>query len=796
MEKGSKIAVICDKVIKWGLYVFVFLAPLFFLPFNDSILELNKQLLLTVMGLILLIAWLGKMIASGKVEIRKSFLNIGIVIFLIFYLISVILSKNIYLGLVGMSGTVAEAFFTLIGFVVVFFVIVNNFKKREEILNLILPLIASGFFVGLFGLVQLAGKFVLPWSFSQIVNFNTVGSANSLEIFLAALLVLSAVLFAQSDSPRWRQIFYGVAAAFFLFAALSINFSNVWWALAIVAILIIALGIINREQISQFRLILPMVVLAFAVLMLLTRLTIFSTWLKVPAEVSPSWGATVDIDKQVVKDNLFFGTGPGSYSYDYGLYKSSALNQTDFWNVRFNQGFSKISTLPALLGMAGFVTWLLIIISFALYGFILLIRRRGKSWALALGSYSAWFLLAFLQFLYAGNFVLEFLFWITLALAFVNLRTLVARNKDEADLKDAVMAVEFDRNSPMASILSFSFVIVLVLTISALYLGGSYYYADVLYSQGFQAAQKGDLTAGYNSVSRAVLLNPYNDLYLRALSQVALLRINEQFNQPQTAERDTQIQNFSAVAINIAKRSTDLAPRNVDNWVQQAAIYRAVMPYTGGADQWAINTYIGATKLEPNNPFYFLELGRTYVLAASLLSNTAGQDKEKQAKIDEYLQKSEDALSTAVSLKADYAPALFQLALVFDQEGKLDQAIANMKKTRDMSPQDVGVAFQLGLLYYKKSSWDLARAEFERAVLLDQNYSNARYFLGLIYDRQNDKAKAIEQFEKIEALNPDNQDVKTILANLRAGKPAITQMPQQPSQLPIPEKTPEQQNQP
>ena len=76
MEKGSKIAVLCDKVIQWGLYVFVFLVPLFFLPFNDSILELNKQLLLTVFGLVLLIAWLGKMIANGKVEIRKSFLTL------------------------------------------------------------------------------------------------------------------------------------------------------------------------------------------------------------------------------------------------------------------------------------------------------------------------------------------------------------------------------------------------------------------------------------------------------------------------------------------------------------------------------------------------------------------------------------------------------------------------------------------------------------------------------------------------------------------------------------------------
>jgi len=47
------------------------------------------------------------------------------------------------------------------------------------------------------------------------------------------------------------------------------------------------------------------------------------------------------------------------------------------------------------------------------------------------------------------------------------------------------------------------------------------------------------------------------------------------------------------------------------------------------------------------------------------------------------------------------------------------------------------------------------------------------------------KTGAIEQFVAVEKLNPDNQDVKIILANLRAGKPAIAQVPKQPSQVPI-----------
>lgn len=788
-DNSKKIVNLCEAIIRWGLYVFAFLAPLFFLPFNTNILELNKQLLLVVFCLLLLIAWLGKMIAQGKVEMKKSWLNIGLAVFSVFYLISSVLSKNIYQSLIGFGGTISESFFVVVGLIIIFFVMVNNLRKREDLTNLSLILVASGILAGLFGALQLAGNFILPWEFAKSANFNTVGSANALEIFLAGMLVLSAVLFSESESAKWRQIFFGVAAGFFLIMVLSINFSNVWWALLLTSIMVVSLSIIKRDQINQYRLILPMLVLAFSVLMLLpVRLNIF-TWLTIPVEVSPSTSATLEIDKQVLKDSFFFGKGPGAFAYAYGLYKDKVLNQTDFWNVRFNQGLSKITSQPVTLGIAGSLAWLITIIGFAVYGFIVLIRRQGKTWALAMATYSAWFLLAFLQFFYATNLTLEIVFWLMLGLSFLALKTLPVKGEDEKD--DAIdklssMSVEFDRTSPLASVLSFVFVIVMVMTISLLYLGGSYYYADILYQRGLNLVSvKNDLDNGTTKITDAVMLNPYNDLYLRSLAQAALLRVNAELTKPQTAERDANVQNLIATAINIGKRTTDLSPLNVDNWEQRANIYRSVMGYINGAEQWTFDAYQEASNLEPQNPFYYLELGRSYVLAADLITTAAQTDKAQEAKMNEYLDKADVVLGKAVEAKPDYAPALFQQSLVFDRQGKIDEAIGKMVQTRNAYPNDVGVAFQLGLLYYKKSSWAPAAAEFERAILLDTNYSNARYFLGLVYDRQGNKAKAIDQFEKVLVLNPDNQDLMTIIANLKAGKAAIPEVPKNPSELPV-----------
>ncbi len=788
-ENSLKISVLCDRIIKWGFYFLAFITPLFFMPFNTNVLETNKQLILVVFALLMAISWLGKIIIDGRLILRKSLLNLGIVAFLIFYLISAFVSKNAYNGFVGSGSVITESFFSIFSLVLLFFVLINNFYEKKEVLNIIFVLIASGLIAGIFGLLQLSGKFILPWDFAKNISFNSIGSVNSLEIFLASLLVLSSVLFAETETVGWRRFFYGLAAGFFLFMMLAINYRNVWWGLAIATVIIVALGMLNRRQVSQYRLILPMVILAFSVLMILpVRMNLFSQWLQVPIEVSPSFNATLEIDKQVAKDNLFFGTGPGSFSYGYGLYRSLSLNNTDFWSVRFSQGFSKAFSLPVTIGLFGWLSWLVIIIGFAFYGFWTLIARQGKNWPLALGFFSAWFMLAWLQFFYSTNLTLEFAFWVMLALSFLALKSLVPKGKEETteDLGgDELVKAEFDRTSPLASILSFILVIVLVMAISGLYLGGTYYYADIVYQKGLKAVNNNDLEKGSSLISRAVTLNPYNDLYLRDLSQIALLKVNQELAKPQDANRDRNVQNLIATAINIAKRATDLAPLNVDNWVQRASIYRAVMAYIPGADQWAIDSYQEATRLEPNNPLYAFELGRSYFLAADFLTTSASKDKEKQAKREEYLAKAEELFKKSVQLKSDYAVARFNLASLYDYENKLDEAVKEMTQVKDAYPQDMGVAFQLGLIYYKQAKWDLAKQEFERAILLDENYANARYFLSLVYDKLGNKTAAIEHMEKVAKLNPDNQDVKTALENLRAGKPAVPEAPQQPSNVPI-----------
>jgi len=146
------------------------------------------------------------------------------------------------------------------------------------------------------------------------------------------------------------------------------------------------------------------------------------------------------------------------------------------------------------------------------------------------------------------------------------------------------------------------------------------------------------------------------------------------------------------------------------------------------------------------------------------------QATEEQGRL---LTEATQKLEEAVGLKANYTPAHQLLAQIYDIQGKIEEAIISTSNLVILSPQDAGLWFRLGLLHYKNNDMPKAESALSQAVLLNESYSNARYFLGLAYSVQNKNGEAIAQFERVVDLNPDNGEAKTILDNLKAGRPPL-----------------------
>jgi tetratricopeptide (TPR) repeat protein len=237
------------------------------------------------------------------------------------------------------------------------------------------------------------------------------------------------------------------------------------------------------------------------------------------------------------------------------------------------------------------------------------------------------------------------------------------------------------------------------------------------------------------------------------------------------------VQALSAASVNAAVRATELSPRDALNWLARGATYRAYVPLVGNAGDFAAAAYGTAIALEPANPANRVELGKTHLAVAESVRDLTGTGDaavadEALVKMNAALAEAEAAFNAAVALKADYAPAHYQLAVTYERQGRLDDAVGKMESVARYNPYDVGVAFQLGMLYMRRSTdgdWTRARLALERAVELAPTYANARWFLASVYEADGNVSAAVEQIEAILKYDSANELVRQRLERLRSG---------------------------
>jgi len=788
--KSSKSIEICEKISKGAIYLLVFLLPIFFLPWTVNVLDFNKQVLLVILVFVSLFAWMLKALISGKFSLSLNRVHILVIVLFLVYLISTIFSSFSYGSFWGWPQVTSESLLSLLSLVMLYFLVINIFEKRE-IFYLIILLIFSSFLAILFGIFQLFGKFLFPIDFTKLRSFNTIGEANDLAVFVAVLLPLIIVLIAIS-AKRFLRIFLAVTAILGIILLLLVNFLVAWWIVIAGSALIIVFGGQKRDSFDSRWLILPMFFLILALLFSLFKFQIPGAASQ-PIEVFLTQRATFNISWQSLKDNLIFGSGPGTFVYDFSKYKDISFNQSLFWNARFEWGISKFLTILATTGILGVLSFSALIGFLGFFGIKFLFREADKKQTKVpskteerlnerfLGNFNFGIFVSFITlsigyFFYRSNLPLDFVYFLLIAV-FISLLSLP---KKEFLLKPASLVT-----LGITSV----FILVFILGFGLLVLEGQRYAAAVAYFKGVRAWQQGETNTTLEYLEKAVRRNPRVDLYQRELSQVYLQKAKEEAARTDlsTEEISQRTQLFINNAVNTAKTVTDVvSSKNVANWSVRGSIYQNLIGVVNGAEDWAVKSYEEALELEPTNPYFPTQAGISLLRKINFLPQKRTREKEI------ILAEAQEQFKKAIELKSDYAPAHFQLAVVFQALGWRSETIEALEKAKESAPGDVGLAFQLGLIYYQNKDYQKAKAELERAVFLNPNYANALYFLGLVYDQLGKREIAIEKFERILALNPDNLEIKKILENLRAGKKALEKIVEQvPPIVPIEEEPPE-----
>jgi len=747
-----------EKIQKILIFAGVFLFPLFFIPSLQNFIDFPKQILLVACVFLVFLIFTLRVLSKKEIKIHFHQICLILLIFLFWNFISLLVSKSKIESFFGLPFSVSSSFLTLFS-LFVFYFLLKNLLEEKEISTLIFVYFLSIFLLLIFSVLQGFGKFILPFEITKNPSFNPAETPGSLAILISCLLPFSAFLFALEKKSL--KVFYFVFIAISLLYLLMVNSKTSLLILALSSLFSISLIFSERDS-KEFRVPVYFIsfFLVFGLFFFLFNFPVFKT--KFSPEILLSQKTGFEITSKFFGEKVgistIFGFGPGTFHHVFSLKKPDFLNQTIFWNSRFIKSSSEFLETFSTLGLIGGVLFLLLIFSIFFFYF------KSKPTSLQTILFVPVLSFILVKFLYLTNFLLNFSFFLFLA-AFV--KSLAQKEINLSQIKNP-------------HLLSFSLFTILCFLIVVTSLTFQNLISEIYYNRGVVQFYKGDLEKAISNLEFATKINPRFDYYFRDLSQLYLLRAQDKI---QKNVQDTQsIAQDVARAIDLSKIATEKNPASALNWSQRGFLYQSIVTIAQGAEDYAIKSFDEAIKRDPKNPFYYTQEG-ILLMRKSIL----GQDSQNN------LEKAKELFEKAISLKSDYAPAHFQLAVYYQTKGEIDKAISKLEETKTLAPQDVGLAFQIGVLYYQKGDYQKAKEELQRAVNLSPNYANALYFLSLSQAKLGEKEKAIENMQKVYNLNPDLKFLEKIIENLKAGKEnpleGVTQ--ETPPQAPIKETPPE-----
>lgn len=769
----SKIINICEVVSKYSLYVLIALVPIFFLPFTVNVLDFNKQTVLIFLTAISLFFWMAKVLVSGKISFNLSKINIAVALFFVVSGLAVIFSKDKYGSFWGGQLPITESLLTLIGLLLFYFLASNIFSKKE-IVKSVYVFACSCIISILFGVISLFGLFILPFDFAKSVGFNTIGSLSSFAFLVAVLLPILIILVIYAQ--KYLKIIFAIGIALCAVSLVLINYFLIWYMVLASCILLTAFAILKRKNFDLRWLAISMFFLVVSLFFLVLNPSLIIV--NRPVEIYLNQASTLDITLKTLKSSPVLGSGPGTFIFDFLKYKKLDFNQSQIWNSSFTAGASKVLTSLATTGILGLISFLALIGTVIFYGVTYLASQISNSkakdennfWLISGGILVSFTAISFGYFILNSSLVIDFMFFFLMA-CFV---ALTVERKE----------YELSPSSLLTLGTTFIFTLFFIFGLGLLTLGGQRYMAEIKYFNGVKALSQNQKDTAINNIEYAATLNSNLDTYFSQLSQIYVSKITDVASDKKLSDTDKSniLQALVANAINASKMATDISPNNVSNWANRALVYQNLIALVPLAEDWAVKSFDEAIKLDPQNPYYLTQKGIVLVAKAGLLDKAKTEEKNKNYDL------AKTQFDSAVKLKSDYAPARFQLAMIYQAQGKIDQVMPALLETQKYALNDVGLAFQIGVLYYQDKSYDKAKEQLERAVSLNVNYSNAIYYLALTYNKQNNNEKAIEQMQKVLKLNPDNDEIKKTLINLQNNKEPLDGIAGQgPAEAPITE---------
>lgn len=559
---------ITDIVIEVGLITLIIFMPLFY-----GSVEVWSQATFELCILFIFLIWILKVCGSGELTIYKNKLDLPILIFFILVIISRFTSIYPHLSQL--------ALYRITAYLLLYFILVNNFITFSKLERLVLYIVTMGTIISFIGIIGYFNKNILLslWPYASFSTFTTtshfagyIGIIFPLSLAMSpysnmrkktyfifsSAVIATSVLFCQ-DRGGWVQ-FLSAVISLIIFINFSGFLKRKWLTLLFVLILVIwAVSFYGFQPIIKR--LEPIFTLQFGSS---PEATIWQRWIY--------WKDTL----RMIKSHPFFGTGIGTFSIAYPLFRSpEVVNLVNY----AHQDFLQLASEMGLVGLAVFA-WILL--AFFKLGLNIIKTKIASSRKMQIaGSLAGVFGLLVYSFydfnLHIPSNAVAFIILFATVPAFLISQDSVIKNKFQINLK-----LNFFSRI-VIFLISIYFITFIAISIIKPHLAYLHYEKGQVFEEGLEWDKA---IEEYNEAKR---LDPTDSSYYYALGKIYTARAQFEF-----LDRD-----YIELAINNYNKAIRLNPQQGEYYLALGIFYNIL-----GNKELASDNLNKALSLDPTNQYY------------------------------------------------------------------------------------------------------------------------------------------------------------------------------------------------
>ncbi len=660
----------------------VILLPLVFYPYLVRVFNPPKELVFEVLTVIALGFWLCRLIVRGNVRLNKNSINLPVLLFMLIGTLSLIWSDNPYITLQELPLFLAGP--------LLFFIIINNIIKQEQVKRIIAGIITIGSLMGIYGFLQYQGIDFSFWqsNIGRQQVFGLFGNVNYFAEYIIIPLTLAVPLFfAVKNKIIKTFLFIGIL---FMGSSLVLTFTRGSYLAFGLSLLFMLLLFISKEGLSKIFNNYKKLIIFFLLLIIIVSAVIFipnpfnergTVLYKIKARTSISQltqGSSIarriaiwKFTWMMVEDKSVLGSGLGTFQSNSLRYQGEFFDQDDNRD-KYPYGIADKShneylQLWAELGIIGLIIFLWIITGYFVSGIRFLKKFKNKDnmqFALVTGLMGA--IMAILIDAVFG-FPMQLpasvsLFWLIIALTFVLIKKDAAAStgnvkitKTKKQTADDVSGKSKNSYLQLKYLLFPIIIIGVVLLIILLYRP---FAAEIYEYYAIQNIQRGDHDRAIEHYESALKMNPYFGMAYFNIAQIL------------------QQKGFYSITINYYERAEslfdhpDLPEKLAYMYIKEGSIEKAIPKLE--------QAILYQRRKKDMAPLY-ADLGKLYT--------------QKQN-----YSEAEKAFGSALEIDDTIIAAQLGLAVAQLNQGKKEEPIAGLKILIEMAPDSQEAEQARGLL--------------------------------------------------------------------------------------------------